>query len=307
MSFDDLPDQPPIYPREAEDYAREALDRSRQAAARVRNHMDIRYGDDYWQKMDIYLPDDTTHTDLPVLLFAHGGAWTHGYKEWLGLMAPVIVETPAIFVSVSYRLAPEYKFPAQAEDVARAVRWTYEHIGEYGGDPHRIFLCGHSAGAHLAALVALDEKYLAAEGVPAEAVAGVVGLSGPYDVALLREDAGWCWFAGWYFVEPTFGEKAENWEAASAPRFASPAAPPFLLLYADGDIPHLAAQAYRLSSALAREGVRAPVHKIAGRNHYTIIFNVGKDDDPTTAAVLDFIDKRRAATPGEGDSVPESP
>ena len=70
MSFDDLPDQPPIYPREAEDYAREALDRSRQAAARVRNHMDIRYGDDYWQKMDIYLPDDTTHTDLPVLLFA---------------------------------------------------------------------------------------------------------------------------------------------------------------------------------------------------------------------------------------------
>lgn len=276
-------------------------------------HKDISYYDDpgrdpHKHVLDLYLPAGAT--DFPVLLFVHGGGWRHGHKD--GLFNPYYRVGRAFaregvgVVVVSYRLAPEYKFPAQAEDVARAFRWTYEHIGEYGGDPHLIFLCGHSAGAHLAALVALDEKYLAAEGVPAEAVAGVVGLSGPYDVALMREDAVWCWFAGWYFVEPTFGEKAENWEAASAPRFASPAAPPFLLLYADGDIPHLAVQAYRLSSALAREGVRAPVHKIDGRNHYTIIFNIGEEDDPTTAAILDFINGMPAAPPGEGDSVPES-
>lgn len=79
MSFDDLPARPPVYPREAEDYARDALTLSRRAAARVRACPDLSYGDDYWQKLDIYLPDDAAPgADLPVLLFAHGGAWTHG-------------------------------------------------------------------------------------------------------------------------------------------------------------------------------------------------------------------------------------
>ncbi len=259
-------------------------------------HKDISYydgpgADAKKHLLNLYLPAEAG--DFPVLLFVHGGGWRHGYKD--GLFNPyhrigrAFARRGVGVVVTTYRLAPEHKFPAQAEDVARAVRWTYEHIGEYGGDPGRIFLVGHSAGAHLVALVALDGKYLEAEGLPAEAVAGVVGLSGPYDITFMKEDAGWCWFAGWYFVEPTFGEEAENWEAASAPRFASAAAPPFLLLYADGDIPHLAAQAYRLSSALAREGVRAPAYKIDDRNHYTIIFDVGKEDDSTTALISDFI------------------
>jgi acetyl esterase/lipase len=273
-------------------------------------HKDITYydgpgHDEKKHLLDLYLPADAE--DFPVLLFIHGGGWRHGYKD--GVFNPYHrlgkgLARRGVGVAVAtYRLAPRHKFPAQLEDVARAVRWTYEHIGEYGGDPRRLFLCGHSAGAHLVALAALDERYLEAEGLPADAVAGVVGLSGPYDVALLKEDAGWCWFAGWYFVEPTFGEEAENWEAASAPRYASAAAPPFLLLYADGDIPHLAAQAYRLSSALAREGVRAPVYKIDGRNHYTIIYNVGEEDDAATALILDFIEGRQA--PAGNASVPE--
>jgi arylformamidase len=273
-------------------------------------HKDVPYydgpgHDEKKHLLDLYLPAGAE--GFPILLFIHGGGWRHGYKD--GILNPFHrlgkgLARRGVGVAVAtYRLAPKHKFPAQLEDVARAVRWTYEHVGEYGGDPGRIFLAGHSAGAHLAALAALDEKYLEAEGLPPDAVAGVIGISGPYDVALLKEDAGWCWFAGWYFVEPTFGEEAENWEAASAPRYASAAAPPFLLLYADGDIPHLAAQAYRLSSALTRLGVRAPVYKIDGRNHYTIISNAGREGEASTALILDFIAEH--GTRFAGRSIPE--
>ncbi|MGH7004810.1 MAG: hypothetical protein ACREIP_12755, partial [Alphaproteobacteria bacterium] len=93
--------QPPIYPAEAEAYGQRALELSREAAARVPHALDIPYGADYWQRIDIYMPVAPAPVPLPVLLFAHGGAWTHGYKEWIGLMAPTITAFPAILVSVS--------------------------------------------------------------------------------------------------------------------------------------------------------------------------------------------------------------
>jgi len=254
--------------------------------------------------LDLYLPAETE--DFPVLLFVHGGGWRHGYKDgWLNpydRLGNGLARHGVGVVVTTYRLAPKHRFPAQAEDVARAVRWTYEHVAEYGGDPGRIFLSGHSAGAHLAALVALDPTYLEQEGVPPEVVAGVAGLSGPYDITFMKEDAGW--FLRWYGITPTFGEEAEALEAASAPRHASAAAPPFLLLYAEGDIPHLAAQAYRLSSALTRIGVRAPVYKIEGQNHYTIIYNAGQEGEESTALILDFIAAHGTRLP-DRRSVPE--
>ena len=271
-------------------------------------HKDITYydgpgHDDKKHLLDLYLPADADN--FPVLLFIHGGGWRHGYKDgWFNPFARLgngFARRGVGVVVTTYRLAPKHKFPAQAEDVARAVRWTYEHVGEYGGDPWRIFLAGHSAGAHLAALVALDPQYLEREGVPPEAVAGVVGLSGPYDLTLMREKVGWFW--GWYFIEPAFGEEAEAWEAASAPRYASAAAPPFLLLYGEHEDAHLAAQAYRLSSALTRLGVRAPVYKIDGQNHYTIIYYAGQEGEATTALILDFIENRQG--PAYNASVPE--
>lgn len=242
--------------------------------------------------LDLYLPADAEN--FPVLLFIHGGGWRHGHKD--GLFNPYHrlgkgLARRGVGVAVAtYRLAPEHKFPAQPLDVARAVRWTYEHINEYGGDPQRIFLCGHSAGAHLVALVALDGKYLEAEGLPPDAVAGVIGISGPYDVEYMWEEGGW--FARRYFVEPAFGDEPATWAEASAPNYARADAPPFLLIYAEHDHAGLAAQAYRLAAALAARGVQTPVHEVAGRNHLTIIYCAGEEGDSTTELILNFIERR---------------
>lgn len=242
--------------------------------------------------LDLYLPADAEN--FPVLLFIHGGGWRHGDKD--GIFNPYHrlgkgFARRGVGVAVAaYRLAPKHKFPAQAEDVARAVRWVYENIDAYGGDAGRIFLCGHSAGGHLVALAGLDEKCLEAEGVPAAAVAGVVGISGPYDVEYMWEEGGW--FARRYFVKPTFGDARGARAEASAPKYARAGAPPFLLIYAEHDYAGLAAQAHRLSSALAARGVNAPVREAAGRNHLTIIYYAGSEGDQTTELILDFIKSR---------------
>ena len=152
MSFDDLKPQSPRTaensrePERARDYGERALELSRAAAARCRTILDIAFGADYYQKLDLYLPAVVAARDLPVLLFFHGGAWAHGYKEWNGFMAPGFVAMPAIFVSASYRLVPEHKFPTALDDAFAALAWVRSNIVDHGGDPARIHVAGWSAG-----------------------------------------------------------------------------------------------------------------------------------------------------------------
>lgn len=242
--------------------------------------------------LDLYLPAGAT--DFPVVVFVHGGGWRHGYKD--GFTNPYYKVGEGLarrgigVVATTYRLAPEFKHPAAAEDVARAAAWTYRNVASYGGDPDRMYLCGHSAGAHLVSLVALDRRFLAAEGLPPDAVRGVVGLGGPYDVAYLAEDEGFpSLFARFYYVPPTFGDDPAAWPAASAPTYARPDAPPFLLLYGEYEVPHMGRQAYRLSGALGAWGVDAPAVKLPGKNHGSIVFDIGKEGDATTARIEAFV------------------
>lgn len=112
MDFANLPPQPPLFPAEADDYARQTLARSAEAARLCHRIADVRYGSDYWQSLDVYPAVDAAGggAPAPVLVFAHGGAWTNGYKEWMGLMAPPLVSRGIVFVSLSYRLAPEHRW-----------------------------------------------------------------------------------------------------------------------------------------------------------------------------------------------------
>lgn len=191
MSFDDLPPQTPINPN-ADAYAVTCLERSKAAADAGRTVLDVAYGPDYWQKIDIYLPKDPADEPLPVLLFFHGGNFTHGYKEWCGFMAPTITAFPAIFVSGSYRLAPTASYRAIMEDAFAAFSWLREHIAEHGGDPTRIFIGGHSAGAQIVAQMALQHAARAAAGLPDDAFAGILPISGSYSrrLADLESDEG---------------------------------------------------------------------------------------------------------------------
>lgn len=117
----------------------------------------------------------------PVLVFFYGGGWAKGARGDYGFVGEAYAAQGFVVVIPDYRLVPQVRFPAFLEDAADAVCWTRENIARYGGDPDRIVLAGHSAGAYLAVMLALDPRYLAAAGVDPGVVRGAAGLAGPYD------------------------------------------------------------------------------------------------------------------------------
>ncbi len=146
---------------------------------------DLAYGELPRQKLDLY-----TSAAAPargVVVFVHGGYWDSGDKSEYPFVADSFTNQGFITVIANYRLVPEVTFPSYAEDVALAVKWVFDNIVNYGGDPEKVFLMGHSAGAHIAALVAYDERYLEAVGATPK-LAGFVGLAGPYDFLPLAPD-----------------------------------------------------------------------------------------------------------------------
>ncbi len=125
-------------------------------------HMNIYYGRASTQNLDIYVADDSLlEREHPVAIYIHGGGWSSGDKsEWSTNAVNAFRDLDYISVSVNYRLSGEVAFPVNLEDVVSAINWIYNHIQEYGGNPHDLNLIGHSSGAHLAALVACNQKYM---------------------------------------------------------------------------------------------------------------------------------------------------
>ena len=138
MSFDDLPPLPPQVNPDAQSYIDRVCALSRAALKMARGEFDIAYGNDYWQKIDVFVPPVAGHQNLPVLCFMHGGAWVSGSKEWMAFMAAPVTALPSIFVSVNYRLAPAARFPAAMDDCFDALAWVYRNIARFNGDPDRI-------------------------------------------------------------------------------------------------------------------------------------------------------------------------
>ncbi|MFN2425224.1 MAG: alpha/beta hydrolase [Candidatus Binatia bacterium] len=130
-------------------------------------------------KLDVYAPKKAA--GAPVVVFFFPGRWSMGDKADYRFVAEGLVSRGMIAVLPNYRLYPEVRFPAFVEDAAQAVQWTHEHVAKFGGDPDRLFVMGHSSGAHLAALLALDDAFLARAGGNRGWLKGMIGLSGPYD------------------------------------------------------------------------------------------------------------------------------
>ena len=142
---------------------------------------DLAYGPLPRQTLDVYRPRGLP-TPRPTVVFFYGGRWQSGSKEQYRLLAYTLTQRGYVVVIPDYRLHPQVEFPTFVEDAAHAVRWVRDHIREHGGDPDQVVLMGHSAGAHIAMLLTLDERYLRAVNVdPGDAIAGTVGLAGPYD------------------------------------------------------------------------------------------------------------------------------
>lgn len=278
MALDDLPPQPPMSPA-AEQYAAFCLTQTARVQERGHQVLDVPFGDDYWQKLDVYVPEATSTHGLPTLLFMHGGYWTHGYKDWMGFMAPALVSLPALFISVGYRLAPAARYPAALEDCLAALTWAYEHVAEYGGDPQRLFVGGHSAGGHLAALMALQPALLTARGMPDNAIKACFPVSGVYDLqGDLPQDR----------LRAFLGDGASR--VAASPLYQVRGnRTPFLLAVGEYDFPVLYAQAYAMRAALRREAGPVDLLEVAGADHFQISMLGGDPEHVWTRRVRDWM------------------
>ncbi len=229
------------------------------------------------QKLDIYRP--AGKSGLPVFFFLHGGAWRSGDRRLYPFFANRLVKEGFIAVIPSYRLAPKNPYPAQAEDAAAALAWTLKNIKEHGGDPARVWVAGHSAGAHLGSLILSDPKWLEAQSVASAGVRGLLALSGIYDITILGDGGN----------SPIFGSDRKLWEAASPIRFIHPGLPPVLVAYCQWDYASLPQQAESFHAALSAAGARSRLAYIPGENHISEMTNIAKDGSLLFRAILDFV------------------
>lgn len=148
---------------------------------------DLSYGSKTRQNLDVYEPAHGS-APLPIVVFFYGGSWQMGEKAKYAFVGKALASRGFLTVVPNYRIYPGVKYPAFLEDSAQAVRWTRDHAAEYGGDPRRIFLMGHSAGAYNAIMLAVDRRWLNAVGMdPHRDIRGAVGLAGPYDFLPLTD------------------------------------------------------------------------------------------------------------------------
>ncbi len=184
---------------------------------------DIDYGREVRQQLDVYHAADTA-TARPVVVFLHGGAWIRGSKNQYLFVGEALVSKGFVGVIPNYRLFPDVTFPAFVEDGALALKWVTNNIKRFGGNPNAIYVMGHSAGAHIAALLALDERYLRSVGGNQRWLKGMIGLAGPYD-----------WLP--YFSErdkQIFGPPSQ-YPASQPINFVDGGEPPLLLMYGNKD------------------------------------------------------------------------
>ncbi len=221
-------------------------------------------------KLDLYLPKD--QHDFPVMVFIHGGSWRSGDRALYGALGYRFAKLGIGVAIPSYRLMPGSPHPAQMEDVAAAFAWVQKNIGQLGGDTKRNYLVGHSAGGHLAALLALDQEYLKKHDIPEGAIRGVVALSGVYNVSRLS-----------YFVSDAGARDA------SPLAHVRGKAPPFLMTYCQWDYLGLPKQARDFAAALRRDFVGAQLVYIPGKSHISEMVDIWQDDDPSARAILNFV------------------
>ncbi|MBI4444571.1 MAG: alpha/beta hydrolase [Acidobacteria bacterium] len=234
--------------------------------------------------LDLYLPEGVSR--FPLVMFIYGGSWSRGDKDDRGgaysLIGQRLVQRDIGFAIINYRLSPSVQHPEHVRDVARALAWLFRNSERYGWNSNRLFLLGHSAGAHLASLVTVDDTYLAEQKLKPGIVNGVIALSGVYDLTLTG-------ISGQAIYEPVFTAEPSRLKAASPALLVSRKAPPFLLGYAEKDYPSADFQVRRFKKTLERFGGTAETLMVPKRTHVTIVVGLIEEEDPLHKAVLNFI------------------
>jgi arylformamidase len=251
-------------------------------------HRDLFYTEakDKLQSLDVYSPPDGK--EHPVIVWIHGGGWSKGDKASLQQKPQAFVDKGFVLVSVNYRLVPAVTVKDLIADLAQSVRWVRNHAAEHRGDPNSLIIMGHSAGAHLAALLCTDDRYLKAADVPMTSLKGCVPLDvSAYDIPKRIKDVD-------DGISKTFktifgAEEAAQREVSPVHHIANDKGiPPFLILHvASRD--DTKAQAHWLAGKLSEASIPTRVVAAEGKTHGTISSDLGGADDPPTLELWKFL------------------
>lgn len=221
------------------------------------------YGPAPRQKLDVYTAPSSA--PRPIAIFLYGGGWTSGYRAGYRFVGQAYAAAGFAVVIPDYRLHPEAPFPAFVEDAAAALRWAIDHAAEIGGDPAQIVLIGHSAGAHIAAMLALDPQWLRGAGVDAAAIRAVAALAGPYDFHPFTDAIAQKVFA--HVADPRLTQPIA---------FAHAGAPPIWLGTGDADIAVKPRNSRALAAALRQCGATAEYREYPGLDHAGIVMALAR-------------------------------
>ncbi len=220
---------------------------------------------------------------VPVVVFFYGGSWQSGTRQDYRFVAQSLAKQDVLVIVPDYRKSPQIAFPEFIDDAARAVAWTKLHAAEYGGDPSRIFLVGHSAGAHIAAMLGTDGRFLRAVGMQPRDLAGIVGLAGPYDFLPLTDPK----------LKTAFGPESQ-WPASQPVNFVDGDEPPFLLLQGTRDTTVRPFNAEHLARKLRTLHEPVEVRMLAGAGHFGLLLGLLRNASPVRRDVLAYIQESRA-------------
>ncbi len=219
----------------------------------------ISYGAARRQKLDFYVPKNGAAR--AIVLFLYGGGWVSGARWYYPLLGHTLARRGLTCVVPDYHLYPHARFPSFVEDGALAFKWVHDRADELGGRDLPIFVMGHSAGAHISALMALDPSYLKAHGLSPDAIKGVIGLAGPYALNPLK----------WRGVKDIFAPSVDAPHSARPIKLARAGAPPMLLLHGARDRIAKADASVNFASALTAAGSDARAKLYPGLGHFEII------------------------------------
>lgn len=236
------------------------------------------------QVLDLYLP---ANDHFSVVLYVHGGAWVGGDKELYANIGNTLAQAGYGVAIINYRLSPEYTHPTHTQDGAMAVKWLYDHIGDYGGNPYRLFLTGHSAGGHMVSLLTLDHQYLDAVDVDRSIIKGVIAYSGLYWI----DD----WIMGW--AKNAFSDDKAERRAASPIHLVESAVqvgniPPFLMIASKNDYPQLLVEQVDMGKTFDEYRVGYTAYVIDDRDHFGLVTRIGTPDDRTTGIIIAWLDEQ---------------
>jgi len=234
--------------------------------------------------LDIYMPQGKKN--VPVIVYFHGGALLMGDKSWGEDIGNKIAESGIGLVSVNYRLSPEFQHPTHVNDAAAATIWVIKNIDRYGGNPEKIYVGGHSAGAYLAALLAIDSSHLKIHEIEDFKLAGALLIS-PF---LFVEETAKDRIERDTIYKTIWGNTEESWTHASVTPHILPNRDNILLIYADGDEDWRKEQNERFAKAMTVAGnLHVFTKEVPNRDHLTLLTSVLDNDDMIVKLISDFV------------------